>query len=103
MLEKRREWDLHLCNASWSYRTTFKASTQFTPFQLTYRHEAIMPIELEIRSLRTTLTHAMRDEGSYQARLMILEKLDESRESALSHNRNMHHNTKFNMIDCTLW
>jgi len=33
VLDKRREWDLHVSEALWLYRTAFKTYSSFTPFQ----------------------------------------------------------------------
>jgi len=41
--------------ALWAYRTTVKASTGFTPFQLVYGLEAVLPIECEISSLQMAI------------------------------------------------
>jgi len=38
--------------ALWAYRTTVKTSTGFTPFQLVYGLEVVLPIECEIPSLQ---------------------------------------------------
>jgi transposase InsO family protein len=44
-------WDDKLWSALWAYCTAYKVTTQFTPFQLVYGQEAILPIEFEIPSL----------------------------------------------------
>ena len=43
---------MKLSHALWAYCTTCKGSTGFTPYTLVYGFEAVMPIELEIPSLR---------------------------------------------------
>ena len=50
--EKAQTWDKHLNAALWAYRTSFKASLGYTPFHLVYGQEAILPIEVELSSLR---------------------------------------------------
>jgi hypothetical protein len=35
----------------WAYRTFVKTTTGFSPFQLIYRLEAVLPIECQILSL----------------------------------------------------
>ena len=57
-------WDARLYDALWAYRCAFKVTTKFTPFQLVYRLEAILPIELEVQSLRIALDERMSDDDS---------------------------------------
>jgi hypothetical protein len=45
-------WHLQFFSALWAYRTSVKTSTGFTPFQLVYGIEVILPIECEIPSLK---------------------------------------------------
>lgn len=83
VLEKRREWDLHVSEALWAYRTAHKNATGFTPFQLAFGLEATVPIELELCSLRTAIKHGMDEAESLKTRVFMLEKLDETRRQAL--------------------
>ena len=41
--------------ALWEYRTSVKTSTGFTPFQLVYGLEVVLPIECEIPSLKLAI------------------------------------------------
>ena len=76
------DWDARLHDALWAYRCAFKVTTKFTPFQLVYGLEAILPIELEVQSLRIALDERMGDDDSLKHRLIMLEKLDETRAQA---------------------
>ena len=49
------DWDEQLYEALWAYRTTFKVTTQNTPFTLVYGTEAIFPVEKKIPTLRVAL------------------------------------------------
>ena len=40
----KRNWNLFLYSALWAYRTSVRNMTRFTPFQLVYGLEAILPI-----------------------------------------------------------
>eukprot|EP00253_Pinus_taeda_P016111 PITA_16111 len=42
-------------NAPWAYRTTVKTLTDFTPFNLVYGLEAVLPIECEIPPLKLAI------------------------------------------------
>jgi hypothetical protein len=41
-------WVSHVPAVLWADRTTVKASTGMTPFQIIYRYEAVLPIKLDI-------------------------------------------------------
>ncbi|MCO5610104.1 hypothetical protein L7F22_064339 [Adiantum nelumboides] len=83
--DKAQKWDLHLDAALWAYRTSFKASLGYTPFQLVYGQEALLPIEVELSNLRVLQTR----EGSLKEKLkqciLALEKLELDREEAILH------------------
>ena len=44
-----------LFSTLWTYQTSAKTSTSFTPFQLVYGLEAVLPIECEIPSLQLAI------------------------------------------------
>ena len=52
---KTQHWDKHLNVALWTYRTSFRTSLGFTPFHLVHGQEALLPIEVELSSLRVLL------------------------------------------------
>ena len=56
VVDSKKDWDTKLVAALWAYRTTFKVTTQATPFSLVYGGEAILPIELEVPSLRVAIS-----------------------------------------------
>jgi len=45
--QSRKDWSQNLDEALWVYRTTYKAPTRLTPFQLVYGKSCHLPIELE--------------------------------------------------------
>jgi len=51
----KSNWHTMLFSALWAYRTLVKTSTGFTPFQLVYDLEAMLPIECEILSLQLAI------------------------------------------------
>ena len=51
----RKDWAARLPEALWAYRTSWKSTTGFTPFELLYVKTAIMPTEFKHKNLRTTL------------------------------------------------
>ena len=81
--DNRRDWDERLFEALWAYRTTFKVTTQNTPFTLVYGTEAIFPIKKEVPTLRVALESRLGDKESLATLLTELVKLDEIRMFAL--------------------
>ncbi|RVW81585.1 Retrovirus-related Pol polyprotein from transposon 17.6 [Vitis vinifera] len=58
MVETSRDWLEKLHFAFWTYRTSFRTSTGATvPYSLVYGMEAVLPIEIEMGSLRVALKH----------------------------------------------
>jgi hypothetical protein len=79
--ENKTSWHLQLFSALWAYRTSVKTATGFTPFQLVYGIEVVLPIECEIPSLKLKvelLPHTSVEEE----RFLYLTKLDETRRDA---------------------
>ena len=76
------DWDSKLLDALWAYRTAYKVTTKFIPFQLVYGQETIRSVELELPSLRIAIDERLSDEESLQERIAMLEKLDEIRNQA---------------------
>ena len=49
----RKDWADRLPEALSAYRTTWRDTTGFSPYDLVYGKSAIFPIEFEIKTLRT--------------------------------------------------
>ena len=69
----------------WAYRTTVRIPIGNTPFSLVYECEAVIPLEIQILSLRVALVTQMTDEDNHRLRLQELEALDEKRLEAQQH------------------
>ena len=50
----RRDWAARLPEALWAYKTKWRSTTGYSPYQLVFRKQPIFPIEFEIQTLRTT-------------------------------------------------
>ena len=50
-----RDWSEKLPFVLWAYRTSFRTSIGAMPYSLVYGMEAVLPIEIEMGSLRVAL------------------------------------------------
>ena len=85
MIETSRDWSEKLPFALWAYRTSFHTSTGATPYSLIYGMEAVLPVEIEMGSLRVALEQHISEAEWVQSRLDQLSLLDERRLRAAEH------------------
>ena len=52
MEEAKGAWLRELPNILWAYRTSARTTIGETPFRLTYGTEAVIPVEVEVTSIR---------------------------------------------------
>ena len=45
-----RDWHNLLLDVLWAYRTSPRSSTGVTPYALVYGHDAVLPVEINIKS-----------------------------------------------------
>ena len=83
--DSKRDWDVKLTATLWAYITTFKVTTQTTPFFLVYCIEATLPIEFEVKLLRAAVDSRLTDKQSLKERLVSLEAMDEGRRFSAHH------------------
>ena len=55
MVETSQDWSKKLLFALWAYHTSFRTSIGATPYSLVYGKEAVLPVKIEMRSLRVVL------------------------------------------------
>ena len=79
VMNSKRDWDVKLTMALWAYCTTFKVTTQATPFSLVYGLEATLPIEFKVESLKMEVKTRLTDSQSLRTRLTTLKELNERR------------------------
>ena len=87
MVETFRDWLEKLPFALWAYRTFFRTSTGATPYLLVYGMETVLPVEIEMGSLRVALEQQIPETDWAQARFDQLNLLDERRLRAVDHVR----------------
>lgn len=79
---KRTDWDKHLPAVLFSYRTAFKMTTRYTPFQLVYGLHPLMPTEFLVPTKRTNLDIEYTSTRVLTARIADLEQMDTIRHDA---------------------
>jgi len=70
-------WHLNIFLALWAYITFVKTANGFTPLQLIYILEVVIPIECEIPSLKL-VTKLLPNTAAEEERFLYLNNLDES-------------------------
>lgn len=80
--QNHRNWHEKLNEALWAYRTTYRTPTQATPYSLVFGTEAILPLEVEIPSLRIAINEELSKEEQVRLRLEELDASDEVRLNA---------------------
>ena len=70
-------WHLEINLSLWAYKTIIRTPTRAMPFSLVYGSKVILPLEVEIPSLRVSLYGLITDEDHRSMRVQELENLDE--------------------------
>ncbi|MCO5551478.1 hypothetical protein L7F22_004982 [Adiantum nelumboides] len=71
--DRPQDWDKYLTAALWAYRISFKVSTQFTPYHLVYGQETLLPIEVELGSLRVLARETTSSKEKLEQRILDLQ------------------------------
>jgi len=79
------EIEMKACEYLWAYRTTVRTPTGNTSFSLVYECETVIPLEIQMPSLRVALANKMTKEDNDRLRLQELEALYEKRLQAQQH------------------
>jgi len=82
----RKDWSEKLQEALWAYRITYKDSIGFTPYQLVYGKQALLPIEFQIHTFKLAAELGLDLSEAQKERIMQLNQLDEMRQAAVEHN-----------------
>ena len=85
MVETSRDWSENLPFALWAYYTSFCTSIRATPYSLVYGMEAVLPVVIEMGSLRVALEYQISETEWAQSRYDQLSLLDERRLRAADH------------------
>ena len=79
------DWDIQLYTVLFSYRTVYKVAMGHSPFKLVYGLLPLMPTEYIVPSQRTTTNLDFTQHRILAARTADLDKLDETRLKAQTH------------------
>eukprot|EP00253_Pinus_taeda_P007728 PITA_07728 len=79
----RRDWAARLPEALWAYRTTWRSTTGYSPYQLVFGKQPIFPIEFEIQTIRTAQEVSLDLSEAQINQLQQINELDAIRLSAL--------------------
>ena len=85
MTDTYKDWHEKLSFALHAYQTVVRTSTRATPFSLVYWMEAVLPIEVEISSLRVLMKAKLKEAEWVQARYDQLNLIEEKRLKAFCH------------------
>jgi hypothetical protein len=85
MVVTYKDWHEMLPFALHGYRTSVCTSTGATPFSLVYGMEAVLPVEVEIPSLRVMMDVKLDEAEWVQARFDELNLIEEKRLAAVCH------------------
>ena len=79
----RKDWSEKLHEALWAYRITWKNSTSFTPYQLVYGKQVLLPIEFQIHTFKLAADLGVELSEAQKERIIQLNQLDEMRQAAV--------------------
>lgn len=71
------DWENHLLEAIWDYKTTRENTIGFSPYELVYGKNSTFPIDIEIMTLRTDLEVNLYLTKAWKHCLYQLNELDE--------------------------
>ena len=78
-------WADRLPEALWAYRTSWRNTTGYTPYELVYGKQVLLPIEFQLKTFRMAAQVGLDLSKARQQRILQLNELDETRENALQH------------------
>jgi hypothetical protein len=87
MVVTYKDWHEMLSFALHAYRTAVRTSTRTTPYALVYGMEAVMPLEVEIPSLRVLMDSKLEEAEWAKVRYEQLNLISEKRLAAICHHQ----------------
>ncbi|CAN6699606.1 unnamed protein product [Malus baccata var. baccata] len=84
VIESPKNWHEKLGNTLWAYRTSKRAGTGTTPYALTFGQDAVLPMEINVSSVRIQNQFGLHSEEYIEAMCQGIEDLDIARIEALN-------------------
>ena len=84
-LQYHKYWACKLLEALWDYRTTWRNTAGFTPYELVYDKHVLLPIELQVNTFRTTAQLGIDLSDAQKHRISQLNEMDEIRQDTVQH------------------
>jgi transposase InsO family protein len=81
--KNRRDWHDCLFEALWAYRVTVRTPTQATPYSFVYGSEVVLPLEVQLPSLRVIVHEEITNDEQIRLRFQELDALEEGRLQAI--------------------
>ncbi|KAM1800754.1 hypothetical protein ACFX11_032434 [Malus domestica] len=85
VIDSPEKWHENLGNTLWAYRTSKRAGTGTTPYTLTFGQDAVLPVEINVSSVRIQNQFGLHSEEYIEAMCQGIEDLDAARIEALNH------------------
>ena len=79
----RKDWSDKLHEALQAYRITWKNSTGFTPYQLVYGKQVLLPIEFQIYTFKLEIDLGVDISKAQREMIIQLNQLDEMRQAVV--------------------
>ncbi|VVA30366.1 PREDICTED: retrotransposon [Prunus dulcis] len=83
--DNHREWHKRLFKALWADKTSKKIAICTTPFALTYGHDVVLHVEINVHSLRLERQPGMGEAAYIEAMMQELSQLSVIHARALNH------------------
>ncbi|KAM1486030.1 hypothetical protein ACFX2I_000276 [Malus domestica] len=84
VIDSPEKWHENLGNTLWAYRTSKRAGTGTTPYALTFGQDAVLPVEINVSSVRIRNQFGLHSEEYIEAMCQGIEDLDVARIEALN-------------------
>ncbi|CAN6704619.1 unnamed protein product [Malus baccata var. baccata] len=84
VIESPEKWHEMLGNTLWAYKTSKRAGTCTTPYALTFGQDAVLPMEINVSSVRIQNQFGLHSAEYIEAMCQGIEDLDAARIEALN-------------------
>ncbi|TQE05483.1 hypothetical protein C1H46_008908 [Malus baccata] len=84
VIDSPKKWHEKLRNTLWAYRTSKRAGTGTTSYVLTFEQDAVLPMEINVNSVRIQNQFGLQSEKYIEAMCQGIEDLDVARIEALN-------------------